>query len=53
VLLVVFGAAADAITETDPVSAHLGAQPGRLAIWLAAALVALGAAAIPVGGDRS
>jgi hypothetical protein len=43
-LLVVFGAAADAITETDPLGAHLGAQPGRLAIWLAAALVAVGAA---------
>jgi hypothetical protein len=43
-LLLVFGAAADAITETDPLGAHLGSQPGRLAIWLAAALVALGAA---------
>jgi len=43
-LLLAFGAAADAITETDPLAAHLGAQPQRLAIWLAAALVALGAA---------
>jgi hypothetical protein len=43
-LLVAFGAAADAITETDPLGAHLGAQLGRVAIWLAAALVALGAA---------
>jgi hypothetical protein len=43
-LLLAFGAAADAITETDPLGAHLGAQFGRLAIWLAAALVALGAA---------
>jgi hypothetical protein len=44
VLLLVFGAAADAITETDPLGSHLAAQPHRLAIWLAAALVALGAA---------
>jgi hypothetical protein len=44
VLLVAFGAAADAITETDPLSAHVGAQPGRPAIWVAAALVAVGAA---------
>jgi hypothetical protein len=43
-LLLLFGAAADAITETDPLGAHLGAQLGRLAIWLAAAFVALGAA---------
>ena len=46
VLLIAFGAAADAITETDPLGAHLGAQPQRLAIWLAAALVALGAGAV-------
>ena len=43
-VLVIFGAAADAITETDPLGAHLGAQFGRLVIWLAAALVAVGAA---------
>jgi hypothetical protein len=44
VFLLASGAVADAITETDPVSAHLAAQPARVAIWLAAALVALGAA---------
>jgi hypothetical protein len=44
VLLLLFGAAADAITETDPLGAHLAAQPQRLAIWLAVALVAVGAA---------
>jgi hypothetical protein len=43
-VLMLFGAAADAITETEAVGAHLGAQPHRLAIWVAAAFVALGAA---------
>jgi hypothetical protein len=43
-VLMLVGAAADAITETEAISSHVGAQPGRLAIWVAAALTALGAA---------
>jgi hypothetical protein len=44
-LLMLLGATADAITETEAITMHLGAQPGRLAIWVAAALLGLGAAA--------
>jgi hypothetical protein len=44
VVLMFLGAAADAVTETEAIGMHVGAQPGRLAIWVAAALVALGAA---------
>jgi hypothetical protein len=41
-LLLALDAAADAITASEPLSAHLAAQPGRLSIWAAAALVGLG-----------
>jgi hypothetical protein len=43
-LLLASGALSDAVTASDTVSAHLGAQPGRAAIWIAAALAAAGAA---------
>lgn len=43
-LLMLLGAAADAVTETEAIAPHLSAQPGRVAIWVAAALAALGAA---------
>ena len=41
-LLLALDAAADAITASEPLSAHLSAQPGRLSIWAAAALAGLG-----------
>jgi hypothetical protein len=44
VLLLALGAAADAVTASESLQDHLGAQPQRAATWLAAALVALGAA---------
>lgn len=44
VLLGAAGAASDAITASESLGRHLSAQPGRVAIWLAAALVAAGAA---------
>jgi hypothetical protein len=47
VLLMATGAMSDSLTLNEPVSAHLAAQPGRAAIWLAAGLVALAALAIP------
>jgi hypothetical protein len=43
VLLMALGAAADAVTASEGVRAHVAAQPHRVASWLAAALVALGA----------
>jgi hypothetical protein len=43
-LLMVLGGASDAITESDPLGAYMSAQPLRPAIWVAAALLALGAA---------
>ena len=42
--LLLAGAAADAVTETEPIRPHLAAQPHRAVIWLAAGLVAIGAA---------
>jgi hypothetical protein len=42
-LLIVLSGVSDAITESDPLGSHMGAQPGRAAIWTAAALLALGA----------
>lgn len=44
VLLLFAGASSDAITASESLHAHVAAQPHRLAIWLAAGLVALGAA---------
>jgi hypothetical protein len=46
-LLLALGAAADAVTASEPLRAHVSAQPHRLATWLAAALVAAGAALPP------
>ena len=44
VLLVALGAAADAVTASESISRHLGSQPHRVSTWLAAVLVAAGAA---------
>ena len=44
VLLMALAAAADTITASERLSDHLVQQPQRPAIWLAAALVAAGAA---------
>jgi hypothetical protein len=43
-LLMLMGAAADAVTASEPFAPHLQPQLGRDATWLAAALVAAGAA---------
>jgi hypothetical protein len=43
-LLMLLGGFSDAITESDPLGSHLAVQPGRVAIWAAAALLAAGAA---------
>jgi len=47
VLLLALGAMADAVTVSERLRDHLTAQPGRLAIWVAAGLVAAGAAIPP------
>ena len=44
VILLAAGAAADAITANETVRSHLAEQPDRAATWLAAGLMALGAA---------
>jgi hypothetical protein len=44
VLLMALGGLSDAVTESDPLGAFMGAQPARAANWIAAALLALGAA---------
>jgi hypothetical protein len=44
VLLLALGALADAVTASEALRDHLSQQPDRLAPWLAAALVAGGAA---------
>jgi hypothetical protein len=51
VLLLALGAAADAVTASESLQSHLAAQPHRAATWIAAALVAVGAA-LPAGGGR-
>jgi hypothetical protein len=51
-LLMLLGGVSDAITESDPLGAFMSAQPGRAAIWTAAALLALGAA-VPRGRRRA
>jgi hypothetical protein len=51
-LLIVLSGVSDAITESAPLASHMGAQPGRAAIWTAAALLALGAA-VPRGRRRA
>jgi hypothetical protein len=51
-LLIVLGGVSDAITESDPLTSHMGAQPGRAAIWTAAVLLAAGAA-LPRGRRRA
>ena len=45
VVLLIAGAVADGLTANESVRSHLAAQPHRAATWLAAALMALGAAA--------
>jgi hypothetical protein len=44
VLLLALGAAADAVTASEPLAPHVSPQFGRVATWLAAAMVAAGAA---------
>lgn len=44
VLLLALGAAADAVTASEPLAPHISPQLGRVATWLAAALVGAGAA---------
>jgi hypothetical protein len=51
-VLMLFGAAADAVTETEPLRAHLSAQPHRTAIWVAAGLLAAGVLMSGRGGER-
>jgi hypothetical protein len=43
-LLLLAGASSDAVTASERLGPHVAAQPHRLAIWLAAGLVAAGAA---------
>jgi hypothetical protein len=50
-LLLALGAAADAVTASEGLRAHLAAQPRRAATWVAAALFALGAAVAPTRDD--
>jgi hypothetical protein len=45
VLLLAAGASSDAVTASEALRAHLAVQPHRLAVWVAAGLVAAGAAA--------
>jgi hypothetical protein len=46
-LLLVAGAASDALTANETVRAHVGSQPERAATWVAAGLMALGAVIAP------
>jgi hypothetical protein len=46
-LLMLLGGVSDAITESDPLGAFMSVQPGHTAIWVAAGLLALGAAVAP------
>lgn len=45
-LVIVGGGVADGITANEHIGPHIAAQPGRLAPWLAAVLVAVPAAAV-------
>jgi hypothetical protein len=49
-LVIVVSAASDALTHNEPLRSHLHQQPHRAAAWLAAGLMALGAALTPVIG---
>ena len=51
IMLLAAGAASDAVTASEALAAHWRAQPQRLAVWLAAACVAMGAA-LPRGTRR-
>lgn len=53
VALFLAGGISDAVTESDPLASHLGAQPHRAALWIAAGLVALGALIPPDGRRRA
>lgn len=50
VLVVAIAAASDALTHNEPFRQHLHEQPHRVASWVAAGLMALGAVAAPVIG---
>ncbi len=47
IVLLAAGAAADAVTASEPLRSHVLAQPGRAATWIAAGLMALGATLPP------
>ena len=49
-LVLVGAAASDSVTHSEPIRRHLDEQPHRMATWLAAGLMALGAALAPVIG---
>ena len=49
-LVLAVSAASDALTHNEPIRQHLHEQPHRAAAWLAAGLMALGAALTPVIG---
>lgn len=53
VALFLAGGISDAVTESDPLTSHLGAQPHRAALWVAAGLVLLGALIPPSGRRRA
>lgn len=44
VILFLASGLSDAVTASDPLTSHLGTQPGRAALWVAALLFAVGAA---------
>ncbi|MDX6658502.1 MAG: hypothetical protein QOH62_3295 [Solirubrobacteraceae bacterium] len=50
VVLLALGALADAVTASEPIGDHLRSQPHRVAIWVAAGLMAAGAALAPAIG---
>jgi len=51
-LLLALGGLSDAVSESDPLLSHMSAQPGRVVIWLAAALAGAGAAGAPGRGSE-
>jgi type II secretory pathway component PulK len=52
-LALAVAAASDSVTYSEPIRRHLHEQPHRAATWLAAALMALGAALAPVIGSAA
>jgi hypothetical protein len=50
VILILVGAATEAVTGSEPFVRHLRSEPHRIAIWVAAGLMAAGAALAPAIG---